>query len=188
MVMSVGWNPFYKNSKKTIEVHLLHEFERDFYQEELRVIAVGFIRNELDFPDIRSLVEAIRDDILFATEQLDREPFSSYERDSFFTEWKQTLGTSSSWIVLLFSCSTEIPKEEIIIVIIISSIFSANQWFTSKSKGRFRCFWSFSKGAVEKLQKKSISEKKRQKMWQERMEEEKEERESFFIELELTDW
>jgi len=86
MVMSVGWNPFYKNSKKTVEVHLLHEFERDFYQEELRVIAVGFIRNELDFPDIRSLVEAIRDDILFATEQLDREPFSSYERDSFFTE------------------------------------------------------------------------------------------------------
>lgn len=31
MVMSVGWNPFYKNEKKTAEPWLLHTFPEDFY-------------------------------------------------------------------------------------------------------------------------------------------------------------
>ena len=31
MVMSVGWNPFYKNEKKTVEPWLLHTFDEDFY-------------------------------------------------------------------------------------------------------------------------------------------------------------
>ncbi len=61
MAMSVGWNPFFKNTKKTIvrhmkpvylptkEIHIIHQFENDFYGEELRAIAVGYIRPELDF-------------------------------------------------------------------------------------------------------------------------------------------
>ena len=31
MCMSVGWNPFYKNEKKTAEPWLLHKFDADFY-------------------------------------------------------------------------------------------------------------------------------------------------------------
>ena len=35
-VMSVGWNPFFKNESKTCEPWLLHEFDTDFYDKELR--------------------------------------------------------------------------------------------------------------------------------------------------------
>lgn len=37
MVMSIGWNPFYKNTEKTAEPWLLHEFPEDFYGEQLRL-------------------------------------------------------------------------------------------------------------------------------------------------------
>ena len=40
MVMSIGWNPFYKNTEKTAEPWLLHDFAEDFYGKELR-LAVG---------------------------------------------------------------------------------------------------------------------------------------------------
>ena len=35
-VMSVGWNPFFKNESKTCEPWLLHDFDTDFYDKELR--------------------------------------------------------------------------------------------------------------------------------------------------------
>lgn len=35
-VMSVGWNPFFKNESKTCEPWLLHKFDNDFYDKELR--------------------------------------------------------------------------------------------------------------------------------------------------------
>ena len=33
MCMSIGFNPFYKNSQKTIEPWILHKFNQDFYGE-----------------------------------------------------------------------------------------------------------------------------------------------------------
>lgn len=73
MVMSIGWNPYFDNTEKTIvsvlylnwrhlfryclfqtqdfiffqEPWLLHEFEDDFYGEELRLVIVGYIRPEV---------------------------------------------------------------------------------------------------------------------------------------------
>ena len=49
MVMSLGWNPHFKNEKRTIEVHIMHDFQHDFYGEEMRVIVLGYIRPELEF-------------------------------------------------------------------------------------------------------------------------------------------
>jgi len=49
MVMSLGWNPFYKNEKKSAEVHIMHNFHRDFYGDQLRVVVLGYIRPELDY-------------------------------------------------------------------------------------------------------------------------------------------
>lgn len=49
MVMSLGWNPYYKNEKKSAEVHVIHEFEEDFYGAELRVLVLGYIRPEKDY-------------------------------------------------------------------------------------------------------------------------------------------
>jgi riboflavin kinase len=71
MVMSLGWNPFYKNEKLTAvsyhhhtfhlkcffgfkhacpqEIHIMHEYKHDFYGYELRAIVLGYIRPELDY-------------------------------------------------------------------------------------------------------------------------------------------
>ncbi|RWW15209.1 hypothetical protein GW17_00020963 [Ensete ventricosum] len=54
MVMSIGWNPYFDNTEKTIvsvllsvEPWLLHDFGEDFYGEELRLAIVGYIRPEV---------------------------------------------------------------------------------------------------------------------------------------------
>ena len=52
MVMSFGWNPFYKNEKRSAEVHIIYEFGYDFYDEELQVTVLGFIREERDYKSI----------------------------------------------------------------------------------------------------------------------------------------
>ncbi|EYC09686.1 hypothetical protein Y032_0059g2999 [Ancylostoma ceylanicum] len=44
MVMSIGWNPQYQNEKKTLEVHLLRKFDKDFYGSMMDVLILGFIR------------------------------------------------------------------------------------------------------------------------------------------------
>ena len=41
-----GWNPVYKNEKKTVEPYLMHEFETDFYGEDLQLVICGFLRPE----------------------------------------------------------------------------------------------------------------------------------------------
>ncbi|KAJ0745948.1 putative riboflavin kinase [Helianthus annuus] len=46
MVMSIGWNPYFDNTEKTIEPWLLHKFDEDFYGEELHLVIVGYIRPE----------------------------------------------------------------------------------------------------------------------------------------------
>ncbi|KAJ0568925.1 putative riboflavin kinase [Helianthus annuus] len=49
MVMSIGWNPYFDNTEKTIEPWLLHKFDEDFYGEELHLVIVGYIRPEVCF-------------------------------------------------------------------------------------------------------------------------------------------
>ncbi|CAK9806157.1 Riboflavin kinase [Anthophora plagiata] len=86
MVASIGWNPFYKNEKKTVEVHLLHKFENDFYGKCIKVIFVDYIRPERDFTSEEELIRAIHDDIAFAEEQLQQSDKLAYKDDQFFTE------------------------------------------------------------------------------------------------------
>lgn len=47
-VISVGWNPFYKNTKKTVEAHLLTKLD-DFYGDKLTVEMLGYLRQEANF-------------------------------------------------------------------------------------------------------------------------------------------
>ncbi|CAG0887494.1 unnamed protein product [Cyprideis torosa] len=49
MVMSVGWNPYFKNQKKSMETHILHKFPDDFYGFQLYVGICGYLRPEMDF-------------------------------------------------------------------------------------------------------------------------------------------
>ncbi|XP_078040484.1 riboflavin kinase isoform X1 [Augochlora pura] len=83
MVASIGWNPFYKNEKKTVEVHMLHKFENDLYGKQIKVIFLGYIRPEQDFSSIEELIAAINNDISVADKQLEQPPSITYKNDKF---------------------------------------------------------------------------------------------------------
>lgn len=72
MVMSVGWNPFYKNTHKSMETHIMHEFDSDFYGSVLRVSILGYIRPEMDFKSLEDLIARIKNDISVAHVELDK--------------------------------------------------------------------------------------------------------------------
>ena len=73
MVMSIGYNPFYKNTVRSAEVHVLKGFEKDFYGCEMRIELLGFIRKELDYVSREALVDDIKTDIEVAGRSLARE-------------------------------------------------------------------------------------------------------------------
>lgn len=86
MVMSYGWNPYYKNEKRSAEVHIMHEFKEDFYDIELRVAVCGFIRNEKNYKGVDALIEDIMFDIKVAHNSLDRESYVDVKRLSFLVD------------------------------------------------------------------------------------------------------
>ena len=69
-VVSVGWNPYYKNEKITIEAHLLTNLE-DFYGEKLSVLICGYLRDECNFTSLEDLISCINEDIRRCNVNLD---------------------------------------------------------------------------------------------------------------------
>ena len=55
MVLSMGWNPFYGNTKKSFETHIIHNFEKDFYGSELIVVMLGYLRPEKNYDSLEAL-------------------------------------------------------------------------------------------------------------------------------------
>lgn len=86
MVMSIGWNPFYKNKTKSMEVHIIHEFDHDFYGIQLSICVLGYTRPELDFNSLDELISAIRNDIQTARDNLDSKAAQAYITNSYFTD------------------------------------------------------------------------------------------------------
>ncbi|KAL8554577.1 hypothetical protein ACS0TY_002680 [Phlomoides rotata] len=83
MVMSIGWNPYFNNSEKTIEPWLLHDFKDDFYGEDLRLAIVGYIRPEANFSSLESLVAKIHEDREIAEKALELPRYSMYRNDPY---------------------------------------------------------------------------------------------------------
>lgn len=87
MVMSIGWNPFYKNTVRSVEVHIMHEFERDFYGSHMNLVILGFIRPEYDYVSVESLVEDIRTDIQVAKDSLARDAYAKFKQEKSLLEF-----------------------------------------------------------------------------------------------------
>lgn len=102
MVMSIGYNRFYKNKERSAEVHVLHEFKADFYGVEMRLLITGFIREEKDYPELKALIEDITVDCDVARKNLDREAWALWEMG------KGTL--DGSWL------AREIPEQNRVVV------------------------------------------------------------------------
>ncbi|KAH8830669.1 riboflavin kinase [Flagelloscypha sp. PMI_526] len=84
MVMSLGWNPFYRNEKLTAEIHILHEFRSDFYGYEMKALVLGYIRPELDYTSREGLINDIEFDKKVALNCLERPGYSQYRADEKF--------------------------------------------------------------------------------------------------------
>lgn len=87
MVMSIGWNPFYKNEVRSVEVHIMHSFDHDFYNAHMNLAILGFIRPERDYPDLEELVQDIRMDIEVARRSLLREGWAKHKEDEYLTNF-----------------------------------------------------------------------------------------------------
>ncbi len=87
MVMSIGWNPYYKNEVRSVEVHLIHHFKEDFYNALMNLSILGFIRPELDYESKESLVKDIRMDIEVAGRSLERHAYAECTKDHFLTDF-----------------------------------------------------------------------------------------------------
>lgn len=85
MVMSIGYNPFYNGTVRTMETHILKEFECDFYGKELRVVVLGYIRPQIKFNSLDEFKEKLRQDIAHGIKELSKPEFLKYKDDSFFT-------------------------------------------------------------------------------------------------------
>jgi len=86
MVMSIGWNPFYNNTKKSMETHVLHNFDSDFYGKELRVAIIGYLRPEKNFSSLNELIGAINDDIKEASARLEKPELLQFKSNPFFSD------------------------------------------------------------------------------------------------------
>ncbi|KAI5370636.1 putative riboflavin kinase domain, bacterial/, riboflavin kinase domain superfamily [Septoria linicola] len=88
MVMSIGWNPFYKNTVRSVEVHIMQDFQTDFYDSHMNLLIVGFIRPELDYVSKESLIDDIKTDIDVAGRSLSRPAYIALAKDSYLSSFE----------------------------------------------------------------------------------------------------
>ncbi|XP_060072812.1 riboflavin kinase-like [Ylistrum balloti] len=86
MVMSIGNNPYYKNEKRSMETHIIHKFEEDFYGSTLKTVMLGFIRPMKNFSSLDELVTEIHADIAHAKEKLELPENLAHKDNKFFDE------------------------------------------------------------------------------------------------------
>ncbi|OQR77950.1 riboflavin kinase-like [Tropilaelaps mercedesae] len=86
MVASVGMCPFYKNKSISVEVHLIHQFRDDFYGATLKIMFLGFLREEKNFDSIDELIAAIREDVEKTKLALQATECQAMKDDPFFTK------------------------------------------------------------------------------------------------------
>jgi len=64
MVMNIGKRPtFVDGDGITVEVHILHPFQQDFYGQCVQVAIVSFLRPEVKFQSIQELISRIQTDV-----------------------------------------------------------------------------------------------------------------------------
>ena len=77
-ICNIGFSPTFEreeNPEKIVEAHILDEFESDFYDEEMSLLLLGFVRHEQKFSTIDELLATINADIKTAKAALDNSPY-----------------------------------------------------------------------------------------------------------------
>ncbi|KAF1972630.1 riboflavin kinase [Bimuria novae-zelandiae CBS 107.79] len=99
-VLSIGYNPYYKNTQRSIEIHILHSFEQDFYGATLSLVILGHIRPEYDYVSKEALVEDIREDIRVAQRSLARRAYEAWRGDEWLKGGRERDGKAGQGGVL----------------------------------------------------------------------------------------
>lgn len=86
MVANIGWCPFYNNAEKSVETHVMHKFDQDFYGSNLRISILGYQRGEKNFDSLQALIDAIKKDIEDANRNLDQADAQKIKSHDFFTQ------------------------------------------------------------------------------------------------------
>lgn len=86
MVMNVGRRPTFEDAdpELSVEVHVMHSYQSDFYGKRMRVVVLGHLRPEVRFGGLQELLERIRTDIGIARAQLDEPMWAEYKNDPCF--------------------------------------------------------------------------------------------------------
>lgn len=95
MVMSIGWNPYYKNEKRSVEVHIIHKFEKDFYNALMNLSILGFIRPEQNYDSLEALVTDIKIDIEVAERSLQRAAYREQAKDPYLQSFEWATASKS---------------------------------------------------------------------------------------------
>ncbi|EXJ93234.1 riboflavin kinase [Capronia epimyces CBS 606.96] len=95
-VLSIGYNPFYKNTVRSVEIHILHDFSHDFYGAALNLLVLGFIRPEYDYVSLDALVDDIKTDCDVAARSLRRPAYEKFEREPWLKDfdWFKSIDTA----------------------------------------------------------------------------------------------
>ena len=83
-VMSVGFNPHFKDKALTVEVHFLHRFSADFYDTVVRIVSCYAIREQGAFTTLEALIDIIKRDCHDAATRLPNQ-FGAAASHSFLT-------------------------------------------------------------------------------------------------------
>ncbi|EEQ31856.1 riboflavin kinase [Microsporum canis] len=109
-VLSIGYNPFYKNTVRSVEIHILphlsmqsspppassaeaserpqfHHFP-DFYGTPLNLLILGYIRPEYDYVSREALIDDIRIDCDVARRSLKRKAYAVFLNDEETSDQK----------------------------------------------------------------------------------------------------
>nr|AGU68201.1 riboflavin kinase [Herpetomonas muscarum] len=82
-VMSVGYNPQFKDVALSAEVHFLQTFPEDFYGHVVRIVVVGSIREMYAFKSLQELIDTINNDVVKAEEHMKDGAVNIYAQDDF---------------------------------------------------------------------------------------------------------
>lgn len=87
MCCSYGNNPYYHNALNTLEIHIMHRYDCDLYDRQLKVIICGFIRPQTDFDSLDKLIERINLDLQIAKYNLiNAKEWKNLHQDEFFRD------------------------------------------------------------------------------------------------------
>ena len=85
MATSVGYNPFYRDTTRLTEVHVLHYFSGgNFY-----AVDCGLIRPERSYASTQDLIDDIEMDCNVARRSLQREAWSVLETGELDGSWQE---------------------------------------------------------------------------------------------------